>query len=47
MQQGRPTPLATINKTTRINQLKIQIKLLEEQLANAKRDLKLLEKGTP
>lgn len=43
MQQGRPTALADNAKQNRINQLKIQIQTLEEQLAAAKRDLRSLE----
>ena len=44
MQQGRPTQLTDAVKEIRINQLKEQIRILEEQLDNAKRDLRLLEK---
>lgn len=46
MQQGRPTHLTDNMKEIRINQLKEQIKILEEQLDNAKRDLKALQKGS-
>lgn len=45
MQQGKPTPLSALSKEIRIQQLKIQIKALEEQLDNAKRDLRRLEKS--
>lgn len=45
MQQGKPTQLSTLSKEVRIQQLKIQIKTLEEQLDNAKRDLRQLEKS--
>ena len=44
MQQGVPTTLSSKSKENRINQLKIQIKVLEEQLESAKRDLKNLQK---
>jgi len=45
MQQGQPTQLSKSLKETRIQQLRIQIKMLEEQLDNAKRDLRQLEKS--
>lgn len=44
MQQGRPTQLTSDARALRIVQLKEQIRLLEAQLENAKRDLKLLQK---
>ena len=47
MQQGRPTILTATSKEIRIRQLKEQIRILEEQLDNAKRDLKLLQKENP
>lgn len=45
MQSGRPSQLSSYAKDLRIAQLKEQIKILEQQLANAKRDLKILEKS--
>jgi len=45
MQQGRPTQLSNSSKELRIQQLKLQIKVLEEQLDNAKKDLRRLEKS--
>lgn len=46
MQQGMPTHIVNNSATdNRINQLKIQIKILEEQLAASKRDLRELEKS--
>lgn len=45
MQQGRPTALSNQSVEHRKNQLRIQIQILEEQLASAKRDLRQLEKG--
>ena len=46
MQAGRPSQLTAYAKEIRIAQLKEQIKILEQQLDNAKRDLKRLEKST-
>ena len=45
MQQGSPTPIVSNSKELRIKQLKIQIKMLEDQLEAAKRDLRNLEKS--
>jgi len=44
MQAGRPSNLTSYAKELRENQLKEQIRILEQQLNNARRDLKLLEK---
>lgn len=44
MQSGRPSNLTSYAKELRKNQLKEQIRILEQQLNNARRDLKLLEK---
>ena len=44
MQQGRPTQLSVISKEMRIRQTMEQIKTLEIQLDNAKRDLKRLQR---
>lgn len=44
MSQTRPTQLTTPSKETRIQQLQEQIRILEMQLENAKKDLKKLEK---
>ena len=43
MQQGRPSALVSNNVDHRIDQLKIQIALLEQQLESSKRDLRNLE----
>lgn len=45
MQQGKPTTLSDKSRENRKNQLRIQIAILEEQLASAKRDLRQLERG--
>lgn len=44
MQAGMPSNITNYHKTIRINQLKEEIKLLEEELNNAKRDLRMLQK---
>lgn len=46
MQSGRPSQLADYTKSMRIAQLKEQIKILEQQLDNAKRDLRMLQKSS-
>lgn len=45
MQQGMPTYLSDNSRENRINQLKIQIKMLEQQLETSRRDLRDLEKS--
>lgn len=44
MQRGSPTKLTSDYKEIRIRQLQEQIKILEAQLDNARRDLRLLQK---
>lgn len=46
MQSGRPSQLTDYTKSMRIAQLKEQIKILEQQLDNAKRDLRMLQKSS-
>lgn len=45
MQQGRPTNLSEASREARKCQLREQIRILEQQLDNAKRDLRQLEKS--
>lgn len=44
MQSGRPSQLTSYAKDMRIAQLKEQIRILEQQLDNAKKDLRRLQK---
>lgn len=45
MQSGRPSQLTDYAKDLRIAQIKEQIRILEQQLDNAKRDLRQLERS--